>query len=231
MTCGLYGKLPMKRDFISVSVPQPFLALWEPWLQDGLQASRDALGDRWRPAFQQAPIWRFWLGAGLCGVSVLGSFMPSIDGVGRYFPLTAFACADPGAFFSPPQHDAQPDWFSRVEEMLLGVLDDAASYDATLEILNRLPAPTSGATAAGGVAIVSSAAIIMCDEDGLERGLATLAEDRAGSRLRSSCFLWTIGGDNLKPIALLSEGLPDASIFDGLLTGDFIAPDKRESGL
>ena len=33
---------------------------------------------------------------------VAGAFMPSVDGVGRYFPLTVFACAEPGSAIPPP---------------------------------------------------------------------------------------------------------------------------------
>ncbi len=107
MLSGLYGKLPMKRDFITVSVPDAFLDLWEPWLQGGLTASREELGTRWEEVFLKAPIWRFWLGADLCGLATIGSFMPSVDEVGRFFPLTAFACAGQGASFSPPQTRVQ----------------------------------------------------------------------------------------------------------------------------
>ena len=86
MPCGLYGKLPMKRDFISVSTPQAFLERWEPWIQGGIAASRVALGAQWQDIFLRAPIWRFWLGAEICGRPAMGSFMPSVDGVGRFFP-------------------------------------------------------------------------------------------------------------------------------------------------
>ena len=96
MPRSLYGKLPTKRDFIAAGVPREFLAVWEPWLQGSVSASRVTLGDRWQAAFLTAPIWRFWLGSDLCGVDVIGAFMPSLDGVGRYFPLTLIACADPG---------------------------------------------------------------------------------------------------------------------------------------
>ena len=94
MRCGLYGKLPSKRDFIAIGTPRELLSVWEPWMQGGLSASRHSLGDHWKQAFLTAPIWRFWLGADLCGTTVLGAFMSSLDGVGRYFPLTLFAYPD-----------------------------------------------------------------------------------------------------------------------------------------
>ncbi len=45
MACGLFGKLPPKRDFVAVNAPRPFLTVWENWVQAGLAASREQLGD------------------------------------------------------------------------------------------------------------------------------------------------------------------------------------------
>src|SRR4051812_15619305 len=141
MSCGLYGKLPMKRDFISVSTPHAFLERWEPWLQGGIAASRIALGAQWQDVFLRAPIWRFWLGTEICGLPAMGSFMPSVDGVGRFFPLTAFACGEQGSAFPAPQRDPQSEWFAEVEAMLLDALDEDAAYDRVLAALENLPLP------------------------------------------------------------------------------------------
>ncbi len=50
MRCGLYGKLPCKRDFVALAAPRAFLSVWVPWLQGGVSASRAQLGDGWRDA-------------------------------------------------------------------------------------------------------------------------------------------------------------------------------------
>ena len=106
-------KAAAKRDFIALFAPRAFLDVWEPWMQGGISASRDTLGSGWQEAFLTAPIWRFWLGAEICGATVAGAFMPSLDGVGRYYPLTLFAYADPGIAIPPPDLDAQDEWFAR----------------------------------------------------------------------------------------------------------------------
>ena len=72
MRCGLFGKLGAKRDFIALATPRSFLEAWEPWVQSSLSASRHQLGDRWQQAFLTAPVWRFWLGAEICGTTVAG---------------------------------------------------------------------------------------------------------------------------------------------------------------
>ena len=88
------------------------------------------LGAGWQAAFLRAPIWRFWLGAELCGTTVAGAFMPSVDGVGRYFPLTIFARADAGMAIPPPELDPQDAWFRTAEELLLSALDHEAEFEA-----------------------------------------------------------------------------------------------------
>ena len=140
--CGLYGKLPTKRDFIAIQAPREFLAVWEPWMQGGLSASRHALGDSWQQTFLTAPIWRFWLGAELCGRTVLGAFMSSLDGVGRYFPLTLLAFPDEGAAIPPPEFDAQDGWFAVAEEFLLSTLEDATTFETVTAGLERLVSPS-----------------------------------------------------------------------------------------
>src|SRR5215468_7355014 len=88
MQCSLYGKVPAKRDFIAIGAPREFLNAWEPWLQGAISASRTALGERWQPAFLTAPIWRFWLGADICGRSVIGAFMSWFDAAEAFLMST-----------------------------------------------------------------------------------------------------------------------------------------------
>ena len=122
MACGLVGKLPGKRDFIAVNAPAAFLKVYEAWLQGGLTASRLELAGGWQNAFLNAPIWRFWIGQAFCGQTVAGAFMPSVDGVGRYFPLTVFAVAETGGAIPHPELDPQDAWFSQIEDFLLRAL-------------------------------------------------------------------------------------------------------------
>ena len=98
-TCGFYGKLPSQGDFVSRRLPWEFTSAWDDWLQQGMQASRAALGERWLELYLSAPIWRFQLAPGVCGpMGWRGLFFASVDRVGRYFPLTlAFASGPAGA--------------------------------------------------------------------------------------------------------------------------------------
>jgi type VI secretion system protein ImpM len=91
---GFFGKIPARGDFVRNGLPQMFVDPWDRWLQQGIAASRAELGDEWVAAWLEAPIWSFALGPGICGSdAALGLWMPSVDRVGRHFPLTLAAIA------------------------------------------------------------------------------------------------------------------------------------------
>lgn len=86
---GFYGKLPALGDFVSRRLPRQFIEPWDQWLQSAIAASREQLGSDWLDVYLTSPIWRFGLGAGVCGTGAwAGVLMPSVDKVGRYYPLT-----------------------------------------------------------------------------------------------------------------------------------------------
>ena len=224
MQCSLYGKVPAKRDFIAIGAPREFLNAWEPWLQGAISASRTDLGEKWQSAFLTAPIWRFWLGADICGRSVIGAFMSSLDGVGRYFPLTLFACADDNAAIPPPEFGSQDDWFNAVEALLMSTLDHDAKFEEMTAELGALPPPFQELPKA-------SSEDTGCHSNGPHAMPArgqNFSELFGSIRLRDhakiyagSTFWWTIGGEGIAPVALSGKGMPDPFLFSAMLTGEF----------
>lgn len=89
---GLFGKLPVRGDFIREGLPREFVEPWDAWWQRGfgeLQRHED-----WRDAWMEAPVWQFALSPGMCGgLGVVGLWLPSIDKAGRCFPMTIAATA------------------------------------------------------------------------------------------------------------------------------------------
>lgn len=76
------------------NLPRDFTDAWDAWWQRGLTDLQVRWPDAWREAWLEAPVWRFMLPPGLCGRSgVLGLWIPSVDKVGRYSPLTIAATA------------------------------------------------------------------------------------------------------------------------------------------
>ncbi|MCI4678283.1 type VI secretion system-associated protein TagF [Rhodoblastus acidophilus] len=221
--CSLFGKAPTRRDFFAVATPRSFLAAWEPWLQNAVAASRDALRDGWIKAYLSAPIWRFWLGSDILGAAAIGAIMPSMDGVGRYFPLTLVACAAAGETFDPPEVDAQDQWFEEVEDYLLATLG-MREHDALLAAFGAAPAPRSRPKKASWPDVAFDPYdIVRVETAGRAfESCFTLARgadpDRAFS---SSSFWWTIGGDGFSPRAFAARRLPSPFIFAPMLTGEF----------
>ncbi len=121
ISTGLFGKLPARGDFVRVGLPEDFVAAWDGWCRSMLAAARAALGEAWLEAWMQAPIWRFLLPAGACGgQAVLGVWLPSVDKVGRQFPLVMCALAQ----LADDLLDGA-DWLAAAEAAGLdGVLED-----------------------------------------------------------------------------------------------------------
>jgi type VI secretion system protein ImpM len=227
MRCSLFGKLAAKRDFIAVSAPRDFLNAWEPWMQGGVSASRQSLGQAWQGAFLAAPIWRFWLGAEICGTTVLGAFMSSLDGMGRYYPLTLFACANTGAAIPPPDIEAQDQWFAAAEDFLLSTLDADAAYETFTDALDRLAPPVHAAVdalPAGMSRIMDGAVAAPLGEGPLSEVFASLRTVNHASAYAAASFWWTLGGDEFAPVGFCCRRMPDPSLQAGMLTGRFPPP-------
>jgi type VI secretion system protein ImpM len=225
MQCSLYGKVPAKRDFIAIGAPREFLNAWEPWLQGAISASRTELGDKWQSAFLTAPIWRFWLGADICGRCVIGAFMSSLDGVGRYFPLTLFACADDDAAIPPPEFGSQDDWFDTAEAFLMSTLDHDAKFETMTAELGALPSPFQEfpkAPAQGeGCNSNTNTRAIPAHGRSFSELFSSIRRCDHVKIYAGSTFWWTIGGEGIEPVALFGKGMPDPFLFSAMLTGVF----------
>lgn len=133
---GWYGKIPGTGDFVARRVPASFREPWDRWLQDAIEGSKQRLGASWRDQFLSMPAWRFVLGPGVIGPDAwAGLMLPSVDAVGRYFPLTV-ACALPSASLDAAATLlAAAPWFESVECIALEAIApraDTAAIDAAL---------------------------------------------------------------------------------------------------
>ncbi|WGD49452.1 type VI secretion system-associated protein TagF [Bradyrhizobium sp. CB1650] len=218
MRCGLFGKIGAKRDFIAIATPRNFLEAWEPWVQAALSASRHQLGSGWQQAFLTAPVWRFWLGAAICGTTVAGAIMPSLDGVGRYYPLTLHAVTGDDASLPPPSIDPQEEWFGQAETFLLSTLDRATTFEQISDALDRLAVPRLQATVADDSPIRSAVRMVSA-VDAFAGSFAALCSNNPQVYAAAS-FWWTAGGEDFPPMTLCYRGLPDPFHYSTLLTGN-----------
>ena len=136
---GFYGKLPAAGDFISRNLPQEFINPWDNWLQDCLVESREHLGKNWLNTYLSSPIWRFLLGSGLCGSkSVVGIIMPSVDKVGRYYPLTIAAIIEHSPQV-PFLFSSRNDWFEQLEDVALMGLENTLDVERFDQFIRTIP--------------------------------------------------------------------------------------------
>ena len=193
MRTGVFGKLPAKRDFIALNLPHEFRGPWEDWMQASIAATRDQLGAAFQEQFLTAPLWRFWLGKSICGLAACGAFMPSVDGVGRYFPLSICACGEAGESVAPPASGSNNAWYGMVEDRLLSTLADNYEFDAE-HLLGGLDLPC--VTASTGEASPDALISRLFAED-----MQNVVADQS--------WWWTVGGANFAPRVLRFHGLPD----------------------
>jgi len=133
LATGIFGKIPVRGDFVRVGLPRDFVDAWDSWLTTVMSVTREQSGEAWLPAFLEAPIWRFSLPAGLCGAgAVLGVMIPSVDRAGRYFPLTIAAV---GAVPGFAVDAAAGLWLDRCETAGRAALERDAEPDTILAIL------------------------------------------------------------------------------------------------
>lgn len=138
---GFYGKILSHGDFVNRRLPHQFIDTWDRWLQAAIARGAELLPEDWLDCYLCAPIWRFALGPGVCGDDAwLGILMPSVDKVGRHFPLTIAMAVPPSAGFNETL--ALSDrWYGRVEALALSTLDSEFNFEQFEIDLQAIPLP------------------------------------------------------------------------------------------
>lgn len=234
MEVGLYGKLPSHGDFLRRRVPDEFLRIWDEWLQQSVAASRSALGPQWLEVYLTSPVWRFACDAGVCGPRTYAGLMaPSVDRVGRYFPLTLIWEVPEGVHpFSVAQRADR--WFDHVERLLLETLAadhvDLEAFDEQLIYSTRELARVNWRSGVeldpnDSVALTNGAPAQWQLPLGTPSSFPSIIEQLLYARLRATLaplsVLWTEGSALIEPSCLLLNGLPAPTSYAALLNGDW----------
>ncbi|HEU4617908.1 MAG TPA: type VI secretion system-associated protein TagF [Gammaproteobacteria bacterium] len=235
---GFYGKLPARGDFVSRRMPNDFVERWDAWLQGALAESRADLGADWLEVYLTSPIWRFALAAGVCGEQGrLGVMMPSVDKVGRYFPLTATLGCEPGRSALARAFELE-GWFADVENLLLATLADPPldleAFDERIgrlgapdgDVDGALDAPTQRMRAGSGEREPPAGVLrrfALPPGASLRDGVQRLAADAREDPLGWPCVWWTEGSERIGPSLLVTAQLPSPSASVAMLDGRFSA--------
>jgi type VI secretion system protein ImpM len=113
------------------------------WLQQAMAAGRAQLEQRWFDLYLTGPRSRFLLMPGTCGGTMwAGILMPSMDKVGRYFPLTIAAEIGFGPAAMLTAFLSQ-GWYAAIERTALSALNTKLLPDDLEESLAANPFPLS----------------------------------------------------------------------------------------
>ena len=131
---GWYGKMPAAGDFVARRVPGAFCEAWGRWLQGALEGARARLGSSWSEDFLSMPVWRFLLGPGVATPNAWAGVMaPSVDKVGRYFPLALASALPPVPVDVVATLFAARRWYDDMEQVAFSAIGsgaDVAALDA-----------------------------------------------------------------------------------------------------
>ena len=219
---GLYGKLPAHGDFIFRNLNADFITLWDEWLQHYISGSQEQLGDDWLDIYLTSPIWRFVFSSGVIDDKVwAGLMMPSVDRVGRYFPISVVKAFSRSV--SPVNIlTRQEAWFTELEGHCLQALDGDMDADGLIQATSEMEViasdfyqPTSHLGEPGPMVF----GLQSSDEDATRALLPYALNARLSAELSSFSLWQTAGSELIAPVLFCCQGLPSvgglASMLDG----------------
>lgn len=162
---------------------------WDQAFASTLAVSKMFLENRWVDIWIGAPVWRFALPMLICDrQALLGLWMPSVDKVGRYFPLMiAATCPN-----STPEQMARHGtaWLDAAEDAGRAAIADDLSPE---QLKARIPPPPDFASTP-------------------DTGLPYNLQPRPGAGL-----WWSEGSPRVPAQGLVLDTLPDAATFVAML--------------
>ncbi|MCX7102381.1 MAG: type VI secretion system-associated protein TagF [Methylobacter sp.] len=217
---GFYGKLPMVGDFVSRRLPNDFISSWDSWLQSAIAASREELGDDWLKNYLTSPIWRFLLSPGLCGnQAVAGIMMPSVDRVGRYYPLTVAVQINQSSQL-PFLFTSGNAWFEQLEDAAFMALEGNLDINAFDELIQTIPPfslPASASSDQQQLEDKKSFHITLSDSQQVGDAFIELNANLLASFMPGFSLWNSTGSENVRSELIACQGLPPIASFSGFL--------------
>jgi type VI secretion system protein ImpM len=209
---GFFGKVTSHGDFVTRRLPPDMVQAWDDWLQPCIHASKQQLGGEWLRHYLTSPVWRFATSSGVLGQQAwAGVMMPSVDRVGRHFPLMVAAPALPGTPLLDWVRKAAA-WYDDLEDLARGSLESdfvLEQFDQQLcasEAAMPAPLPLSNRPA------YAAWRLPMQERDQVPQGIAELL-------LEGHSLWWSDGSPSVEPSMLVCQGMPAPDAFAAMLDG------------
>jgi type VI secretion system protein ImpM len=224
---GFFGKVPQLGDFVERGVHPGFLCVWDQWLQEGVAASRETLAESWLDVYLTSPAWRFAIAPGVCGDGgYAGVLVPSVDRVGRYFPLTIVAALPPNAPVLTLLARGGA-WFQHVEsamrEQLESDTSDIEHFEQEVESLR--PELTEILAVIGTVQSLQTSVngwiLPLTSLDAIQHSLLDLVDPLLTVVAGPVTAWFTDGSPRVTTMGFISNRLPPAATYRAMLDGNF----------
>lgn len=205
-------------------LPQSFVSVWDEWLQHYIAGSKEQLGEDWLNIYLTSPIWRFVFSAGVIDNKVwAGIMLPSVDRVGRYYPLSAVRplpdTANPLEFIS-----MQTSWFSAMEELCLQALNGEMNVDDLSSQVNSIDWMDDSSYTSLGQADGTGTTfqINMEYEEQLPVSVYPYLFNSILQNAFSSYGVWmTTGSERIEPCLFLTQSMPPISGMPAMMDGQW----------
>lgn len=225
---GYFGKMPARGDFLTHGLSRDFVDPWDDWVQLALEESQNRFSDQWLEIYLTSPVWHFAIAPAICGsTSWAGVLMPSVDAVGRYFPLT----------IAVPLHrrtniltvfSSSEAWFAELEQLARSCLDDDFELDDFNARVRGLSAP-DGALVPERNDVLDEERVRLSNAwryglgsmSHLSLDCPSLLHEMLERLVYSYSFWGTPGSTRVTPTYLLCQGLPPPQGFAAMLDGNW----------
>ena len=212
---GFYGKLTSHGDFVRRRLPDALVEIWDGWLQQCMFASRQQLGGDWLAHYLTSPVWRFAIARGIVGEQAwAGVMMPSVDRVGRHFPLMLAA---PAAAQVPLTDwiGKGGSWYEALEALAFASLAADFVFDHFDRALAAQPVQDVQPVQSNGQPLTSWRIAMPEPARAPDALVSVLAEGRS--------LWWSEGSPSVESSMLVCQGLPPPSGFAAMLEGGWQA--------
>ncbi len=226
---GYYGKVSTHGDFVSRGLPASFINPWDAWLQEAIINSQQQLGESWLSCYLTGPIYHFVLAPGICGEhGWMGIMMPSVDRIGRYYPMTIVTMnrLQINPFIALQD---ETDWFTQVENLALSSLEDnfnLQQFNRELDLLKAKVLSNHCDLVAPTKQIAQQATHHAWQKTmQAEQTISQILPCFLDNLLKEHCFAysvwWTQGSEQVDSSFLICEGLPPFDGVAAMLDGDW----------
>lgn len=223
LVTGLYGKLPAHGDFIHRMLPTDFLTAWDEWLQHYIAGSQEQIGKQWLHYYLTSPIWRFMISEGCIDEhSWVGVMLPSVDKIGRYFPLSILSQV-PSSICSLEFLLSNNEWLEKIEGVALQALDGDFTADELLDEISNVEIRHNDIYLKQAGLVNKNPVVITMDfEEQQPSSVSGYMLDAILQKSVISYSAWsTQGSEHVLPSIFYSQGLPSINGIEAMMNGNW----------